>query len=168
MTRYIPKFWERSVKRRPNVTFIRGIKNSSFDQNFIPCSERLRVSSATLSCNTWNISTMPTLVQYKKNTFCLILKVPHAVVCLVHYQGLKCLCWSSLFKSFIPSLLLNLTTLIYNLFWRIKLVSFLLNLFPLLAVLWLCLLWYYCGLSFISNFWKLVSFFNFIFLNFHQ
>ena len=73
-TKYIPKYWERSVKRKSNLNFNRVIKNSSFDQQFlymymvqtflkILCwqflvshRERLFVSSGTLSCKTWNIS----------------------------------------------------------------------------------------------------------------
>ena len=33
--KYIPKCWERSVKRKSNLNFIRAIKNSSFDQHFL-------------------------------------------------------------------------------------------------------------------------------------
>ena len=66
--KYILKCWERSVKRKSNISF-RVMKNSSFDQRFlyiwllkpleilwwrflVPRSEHLLVSSATLSCKT--------------------------------------------------------------------------------------------------------------------
>ena len=76
-TNYIPKYWERSVKGKSNLNFIRVIKNSSFDQHFVyiymvqtflkficwqflvPRSERLLGSSATLL---WNIPTLSVLV----------------------------------------------------------------------------------------------------------
>ena len=34
-TKYIPKCRERSVKRKSNISFMRVIKNSSFDQHFL-------------------------------------------------------------------------------------------------------------------------------------
>ena len=34
-TKSIPNYWERSVKRKSNLNFIRVIKNSSFDQHFL-------------------------------------------------------------------------------------------------------------------------------------
>ena len=34
-TKYIPKYWERSVKKKPKLNFIRIIKNSSPDQHFV-------------------------------------------------------------------------------------------------------------------------------------
>ena len=81
-TKYILKCWERSVKRKSNLSFIRVIKNSSFDQRFlylygynfsenslvtISCST-LRTSpgsSATLLCKTQNTLTLSMLVYYK-------------------------------------------------------------------------------------------------------
>ena len=82
---YILKCWERSVKRKSNISF-RVIKNSSFDQRFlmfktflkilwwrllVPHSEHLLVSSATLSCMTQNILTLSMLVYYNTNSFFL-------------------------------------------------------------------------------------------------
>ena len=73
------------VKRKSNISF-RVIKNSSFDQRFlmvktflkilwwrflVPHSEHLLVSSATLSCMTQNILTLPMLVYYNTNSFFL-------------------------------------------------------------------------------------------------
>ena len=84
-TKYILKCWERSVKRKSNISF-RVIKNSSFDQRFlmvktflkilwwrflVPHSEHLLVSSATLSCMTQNILTLSMLVYYNTNSFFL-------------------------------------------------------------------------------------------------
>ena len=85
-TKYILKCWERSVKRKSNISF-RVIKNSSFDQRFlmvktsiktflktlwwrflVPRSEHLLVSSATLSCKTQNILTLSMLVHICYNT----------------------------------------------------------------------------------------------------
>ena len=85
ITKYILKCWERSVKRKSNISF-RVIKNSSFDQCFlmvktflkilwwrflVPHSEHLLVSSATLSCMTQNILTLSMLVYYNTNSFFL-------------------------------------------------------------------------------------------------
>ena len=74
------KCWERSVKRNSNRSFIRVIKNSSFDQHFlcicmvktflkiiwwrflVPCSELLLVNSVYLSCKIRNISTLSMLL----------------------------------------------------------------------------------------------------------
>ena len=82
----IPKHWERSVKRKSNLNFIRVIKNSSFwstfsiyimVQTFLKTLwwrflasrwECLIVSSATLLHKTWNISTLSMLV-YTNNFF---------------------------------------------------------------------------------------------------
>ena len=96
--RYIPKCWGKSVKGKPNLKFVRIIKNASFDQSFLciwskfflktlrwlcfdPCSDYLLVSSATLSCKTRNISTLSMLVYFELNSLCLILKVCKALVC---------------------------------------------------------------------------------------
>ena len=74
-TKYIPKCWERSVKRKSNLSFITVIKNSSFDQQFpyvmvktflkilgwwflVPPSEHLLVNSTTLLCKTQKILTL--------------------------------------------------------------------------------------------------------------
>ena len=89
ITKYILKCWERSVKRKSNISF-RVIKNSSFDQRFlmvktsiktflktlwwrflVPRSEHLLVSSATLSCKTQNILTLSMLVYYHTNSIFL-------------------------------------------------------------------------------------------------
>ena len=80
-TKYIPKCWEKSAKRRSNLISIRVIKNSSFDHHFL-CTdiymvqtflnilwwrlfilrlERLMVCSEHY-CKTWNISTFSMLV----------------------------------------------------------------------------------------------------------
>ena len=84
ITKYILKCWERSVKRKSNISF-RVIKNSSFDQRFlvktflkilwwrflVSHSEHLIVNSATLSFMTQNILTLPMLVYYNANSFFL-------------------------------------------------------------------------------------------------
>ena len=86
-TGYIPKFWEWFIKRTPNLNFIRIIKNLFFDQSFVciwskhfenlfalcwqfltPRSEHLLISSATLTCTAWNISTVSILVYNKKTS----------------------------------------------------------------------------------------------------
>ena len=74
--KYILKCWERSVKRKSNISF-RVIKNSSFDQSFlmvktflkilwwqflVPHPEHFLVSSATLLCMTQNILVLSMLV----------------------------------------------------------------------------------------------------------
>ena len=93
-TKYILKCWERSVKRKPNISF-RVIKNSSFDQRFlmvktflkilwwrflVPHSEHLLVSSATLSCMTQNILTLSMLVYYNTNSFFLSFSLMHLLL----------------------------------------------------------------------------------------
>ena len=67
-TRYIPKCWDRSEKRKPNLSFIKIIKSSSFGQSFevldihsrnISKSFLLTISSSQLStspCNRANLS----------------------------------------------------------------------------------------------------------------
>ena len=92
-TKYTPKHWDRYANRDSNLNFIRVIKHSSFDQNFqynifnmvffninflkilcwqflVPRSERLLISSATLSCKT-NMSTFSMLVYFNTNGFFL-------------------------------------------------------------------------------------------------
>ena len=93
-TKYILKCWERSVKRKSNISF-RVIKNSSFDQRFlmvktflkilwwrflVPHSEHLLVSSATLSCMTQNILTLSMLVYYNTNSFFLSFSLMHLLL----------------------------------------------------------------------------------------
>ena len=101
-TKSIPECLGRSLKRKSNMSFIRVIKNSSVDQHFlfsmvhtflkilwwrffVPCLERLLVSSATLSCKTLNISTLLMLVNYNKNSFFLrSSSFMHCLVSSVH------------------------------------------------------------------------------------
>ena len=86
-TKYILKCWEWSVKRKYNLSFIRVIKNSSFDQRFLIWlkrlskffgddffvlrSEHLLFSSVSLMCKTQNILTLPMLVYCNRNSFSL-------------------------------------------------------------------------------------------------
>ena len=77
-------------KRKSNLSFIRVIKNSSFDKRFlyvqylvktflkipwwqflVPCSGYLLVSGTTLSCKTQNTLILSMLVYYNKNSFLL-------------------------------------------------------------------------------------------------
>ena len=110
--KYILKCWERSVKRKSNISF-RVIKNSSFDQSFlmvktflkilwwqflVPSSEHLLGSSATLLCMTQNILTLSMLVYYNTNSFFLR-------------------CFSLMFLTFV--LLCNFITSKYSFFRRI-------------------------------------------------
>ena len=75
-TKFIPKSWEKSVKRKSNFNSIRVIKihplinifyiliymAQTFLKILNPHSERLLVSSATLFCKKWDISTFSMLV----------------------------------------------------------------------------------------------------------
>ena len=96
-TKYILKRWERSVKKKCNLSFITVTKNSSFDQRFliwlkplskffVPRSEHLLVSSASLLCKTQNILTLPMLVYCNTSSFSLrSFSFMHwLLVCSVH------------------------------------------------------------------------------------
>ena len=55
---------------------------------FVPCSEPFLISSATLSCKTWNISTFSMLVYYNTNSFFSEkLLTTNSLVCSVHYSA---------------------------------------------------------------------------------
>ena len=49
-TKYIPEYWERSVKRKCNLNFIRVIKNSSFEEHFVYIWSKPKKSLVTISC----------------------------------------------------------------------------------------------------------------------
>ena len=90
-TRHIPKCWERSVKTKSNLSFVRAVENSSFDQHFLYVivkaflkviwwwflvlrSEHI-LSSGTLLCKKHNILTLSMLIFSEKFL---------ALVCSVH------------------------------------------------------------------------------------
>ena len=96
-SKYIPKFWERSVRRKSDLDFIRDIwstfsiymlqtflKTLSW-QFFVSRSERLFISSAILSCKICNLSTFLMLVCYNAKSFSLrSFSLMHTVVCSLH------------------------------------------------------------------------------------
>ena len=128
-----PLIQESMVQRPPKLILISSdLSKIHFVQNFkvsilskfciylvqTSCpADHLLVSNETLSCETRNISTLTIVVYHKAKNFCLILKVSHALVCSVHFQGFKWFCWSILTSSFrsftIPHCYLNLIIFIY-------------------------------------------------------
>ena len=96
-SKYIPKFWERSERRKSDLDFIRDIwstfsiymlqtflKTLSW-QFFVSRSERLFISSAILSCKICNLSTFSMLVCYNAKSFSLrSFSLMHTVVCSLH------------------------------------------------------------------------------------
>ena len=96
-SKYIPKFWERSVRRKSDLDFTRDIwstfsiymlqtflKTLSW-QFFVSRSERLFISSAILSCKICSLSTFSMLVCYNAKSFSLrSFSLMHTVVCSLH------------------------------------------------------------------------------------
>ena len=140
-------------------TFIH-IWSKPFSGFFVSCSERLLVSSGTLSSKRRNVSTLPVLVyiMYKNKQLLSDIKSPRAQICSVHYQGFKCFCWSILtsFISFIVSYC--------SLIWQISDVAPSERLSSYLVAQIILRLWFVYSV----NFWKFFQFFTLLFLKFKQ
>ena len=63
-------------------------------------SKNVFVSSETLSYTTQNISILSMLTFCKTNSFCVILKFSYALVCSCSLSRFWCFCWSILASSF--------------------------------------------------------------------
>ena len=136
---------------------------------FVPRSERLLISSATLSSETWNISASSVLVYcYTNNFFLRSFSLMHWSVQFIN-QGFKCFEHNFFILKFHSFMLfLNFITSKYSFFGRIIQVwyqylypsswSVSSQIFP--PFLWLCLLRLYWGLwpIYSSSFWKVFSF----------